>query len=792
MRVQVGNTVWDQHVGAVTPATTAVRVDQRDDGSVRLHGSAEIDQARGQLVTTRIVADETAAIVLSARATALIDTRTAIALPGVIFASVRIDGVEIKRQAVRRNGREILVTATWTLGQRSQSDEDPRELYVPCRVETASVWGDWTERPDLVVTAAVEVWGPSPGSASFLQIVDTKSITAAPLPITGHYVRFWIPTGADLARPEGWVLHWWGRIKTRDLGDSNGRLTCVFQALDLTDDFDTFLHRWYERTAAGGVTDPGEVLPMNKLPGGDRSTGGIGPGGTFVAERHSLPSVPWRASQAVDLLLAALRDQYPGGADWEVIGQTTALGYLAPAELDGRSVREQLAQFVARGLGWISGVNPDTGKAYIDIRSPLLGAIAAGDWTCPANDRVVTVDLPAMTDLVGWSLGEDLMRVADRVNIRVANPWHAISLGINGDDDLQLRKDYTGGEVTTWDSATEDTRNTTLAHVHRRFRLASDWVGGNYETPAYVLPLGRTVATDALHGTDGEIGAWEAGGDGFVARAIRFTKVLPFTGGARDWTTPESEELDPSEPLERAFVCVVEDPGGLGESWTYLDMEVTIDDNAPVVVIGRDAADAETIRDLLADGKHLVVTLGYRYPLPWRVSWRRAPEDRLVDRERGVEYHRPDIEWRYMEAGTVVGIEGNAPRIATGGTIGDKPETPLHLLLAARLVHELPAIDLTWTRSNVLDVSTATRQGSLIAEATLPYGDPNGDPNPYTTVPTATIITARGWNFDRQRPGTTVSAARRIIDALVTPEPEPIPPGATAIDLAALTYPGGG
>ena len=777
--VQIGTTVWDQHTGTVTPsAGTSVREEVQADGSIKLFPQAKRDESRGALVTTKLVASERAAVALNVLASSLIDSRVSIGLPGIVLAGVRVQAVDVRHVKQRyRDGEEWLVTAAWQFGPSENDDGDPRELYVTTKVETCRNYGEWVEQADLICTSLVETAGDSPGAAAFIQTLDPDDEDAEPLDVAGLYVRVWLPVGDDLVRPDSFAVAWTGKIKIRSMGSDGNRVNVLFAAVDLTDEWDTYLDYWYERKSEGLIVDPGDMPAFNALPGGDRSTDGGGPFATEVHDRIVTPGTPWRASHIVDTLLAALRDQFDGGATWVLGGQRTALDNFQACDLDGRSLREQLGQLMGRGLGFTVSPNDEGRDVLLNIHSPLRTSITAAGWTIPASTSQRTVDLVAMTDRSGWNSSENWGRVMDRTVIQAGRRWDCITLGIAGDDTQELLKDYTAGEATTWDAATSDSRNGVLAHVHRRFRLSPTWVGGTFADGAAVLPMLRTRATDALHGVNGEAGGFQAGGT-FIAQNIRFTKALPFTAG-RDWTSPSSETLIATEPLERPFVAIVD-----GSTWSLLDMEVTVDADAPVITIGRDATDAATIKALLAAGKILAVTLGFLYPLPWRHSWHRDPDEQRSDRAREIVYQRPDIEWRYMHEGTVTGVANGAAQEAVAGDIGPKPDTIEQLLGLALLSHQEPFRDLTYTRAGVLDLSADTKPGVLITDATLPFGPPEG-----TVVTIDGLIAARAWNLDRSRPATTTSCARRPVDIVQSPVQQPARP-ISAAQLAALAYGG--
>jgi hypothetical protein len=789
--VQIGNTTWDQHTGALTPrAGTSVREERQADGSVKLFPQSIPDQSEGTITTTRLLSSEREALALNFLASALVDSRVSIALPGVVLAGIRVSDVQVGHEKkLYRANEEWLVTAIWTFGPKGNDDGDPRELYVTTKVETCTVWGKWTPQPDLIATACADAFGAS-GTASLLQIIDTTDEDAVPLEVLGHWVRISIPTGDDLVRPTGYRVDWHGRIKTRDVGTSEGRITAVFSAIDLRDEFDTYLTRWYVK-AGDSVIDPGEMPPFNfaaqsdgnAATPGDRSTEAIGPDDTYAHDRNQSAGVPWRGSHIVDSLLAALQDQLPGGPEFTLAGQRTALDNFHPCELDGRSVGEQIAQIISRGLGYRITVN-DAGAAEVKVNSPLRAALTAGGWTIPANDRQTTIDLSDDEALQGWSLGEDHSLLRDLILLQLGRPWHCTSLCISPFNDQQFRKDYTDAEVTAWAAADKSKRNTTLSHVYRRFRLHSGWLGGGYATSTAKMALTRDTVTDAAHGVAGEDGTFSTqDGVAFLPRAIRFTKALPFTQGGQDWSDPAYGVLDPREPLERPFICVVTEPGEPSERWDRLDnMEISIDSDAPVITLGSGVDDALRIKALFDAGKHLIVTIGYRLPKPWRVSWRRDPAAQITSRPRSVLYQRPEIDYRVMDDQTVVGLNGRQPVFANPGLIGAKPETPDQLLALARLSHENPFRDLTWTKAG-LDTTAAYEPGALVTDATLPWG---GDAGTVRTLDG--VIAYRSRNLDRSRPATSWSCARRVADVMITPEQQPLPPGLNAAELAALAY----
>lgn len=803
----VGNTVWDRHTGALTPPQTGIERQRRNDGSVKLKGTARRAEPHGQVVTTKTVRYESEAVLLAQLAGLMQGKRVSVALNGALFAGVRVDSVEVTWPKVRTSEqRNFLVTARWSFGPTSpENHDDPKDRFVPAKVETCRVWGQWVERKHLHATTCSEVFGPFGaviGNAMVIQTLDPEAVdengepdpTANELAdVLGHYVRISLPEGTpeEVAVATSFTVAWHGRIVNRSLGDDQGRITAGFSCLDLSSLFDIWLTRWYELNDDGIVADGTEILPFNAMPSGERSSGTPGPDDTYVPDRTRTVGLEWRNSHIAALLVAAYNAQFPDGPTLALGGQLTALDNFQAHDLDGSNLREQLGQLICRGIG--CRVVVDGSTVTLHLNTGVQAALSAGAWTVPANDRQTTVDLHDLDDLVGWNLDEDISQVADHILYRLGLPWYCGSFGISDADDQQLLKTWSGADETAWDDLSDKQKdNADQAHIWRRFLLDKDWVGATYKVAPFTINVGRTLVTNATHGTNGENGEFSATGNNrFPWAGVRFTKSLPITIGD-DWTedlTSGGPGIKPTATLERPAVYAVDDPGG-SETWTKLDLQVTVDDDHPAVILGKDFADAKIIRDLLQAGKHLVVTLGFRVPRPWRVSWRRAEAERLIDLERTVEYQRPDFDYRYLMGGTVVGIDADdQPKVQeAGGVIGTKPTIPIQLLGIGRLHHEHPQRGLTWTRQRI-DLTAALSPGALITTAALPYGedaDPDDEEGPETERTVNAPIGVRSWNLDREAPSTTWSTTRLAADVVLRPKPSTPPP--TITNLAAMVY----
>lgn len=801
----IGNTIWDRKTGAITPPQQGVERKANNDASVKLKNTARIAEPEGQLVTTKTLTRESDAILLGQLAGLMQGQRVAVAYDGAVFSGVRVDSVTVSWKLVK--GDKWLVTGQWSFGPTSpENHDDPKERLVPTKVETCRDWGAWEVRKHLHCANASEVFGPlgaQIGNALILQTLDpdavdengdadTEARTLADC--VGHFVRISLPEGTpdEVANATTFTPAWHGRIFQRSVGDDQGRVTAGYSCEDLTTSLRTWLRRWYELNDSGIVADGTEMPPFNAMPSGERSSAAAGPDGTYIPDRTRTVGFPWRNDQIAALLVAAFNDQIDGGPTLVLAGQTGALENFQAHDLDGSNVAEMLGQIICRGLGCRVLVN-DAGNMVLHLNTGVQSAITAGDWTVPANDRQTTLDLHDLDDLVGWNLDEDVSQMADEILYQLGLPWYCGSLGISDADDQQLLKTWSGADETAWDDLTEAQRNNAdQCHIWRRFLLDKDWEGATYKVAPFTINVGRVTATNATHGTDGENGEFGAlGVNDFPWAGVRFTKSLPITQGD-DWTedmTSGGPGVKPNAALELPTVYAVTDPGG-DESWERLDLQITCDVATPAIILGKDSKDAADIRDRLKAGQHLVVTVGFRIPRPWRVSWRRDPADRLCSQERVVLYQRPDFDYRYLMGGTIVGIDENdLPKVQEGGgIIGDKSTIPIQLLGIGRLVHEHPQRGLTWTRQRI-DRTAATEPGALITNAALPYGtdsDPDDDEGPQTERIVNAPIGVRSWNLDREKPSTTWSTTRLAPDVVLRPRPASAPP--TITNLAAMVY----
>lgn len=798
MSVYIGTTVWDRHNGALTPPRAGVVKKSKADGSIELRPTAKPLEATGTLVTTSTVQREADAMLLASLAGALLDQRVTVALEGVVFAGVRVASVDVTWKRVSAGANDFLVTGSWSFAPTSH-DGDPRKNLIQTKVETCRVWGQWVEQPNLYAASLANVFGPmgaAIGAALIVQTLDfSDQVKALPVDVQGHYVRISVPQGdvEDLVDATVFTVEYHGKITERIIGRDDGRVSVAYGCRDMSSIFETWLLHWYELNDDGSVADGTEIPPFNALPIGERSSGTPGPDDTHVHDRGRDAGLEWRGSDIAALLVAAYNEQFPDGPRVTLAGQTGALDNKVALDLDGSNVQEQLGQLITRGIGCRILID-DSGNANLTLNTGVAADLTAGGYTVPASDRQEAVDLITyFDDLTGWSFDEDTSNVFDVVAYRMGNPWFAISLWIEKEDAGTLKRTWSADDETAWLAAGPEVRSVgQYAHVMRRWKLDQDWVGASYKHHPFTINVGRTKASNATFGAQGENGEFsDVGNNRFPWAALRFTKSLPFTVGA-DWTQDLSSGgpgVDPKKQLERPLVFAVHYPGTDKEKWERLDIEITPDDNLPAISLGRDEADAINLFFRINNGQHIVVTAGFRLPKPWRVSWRRDPAERLCSQERAIEYKRPDLEYRWMMNETIVGLKDDGtPKLSGEGVIGAKPQTGEQLLAVGRLRHEHPQRGLTWSRTGIHLIHAP---GTFVTTGNLPYGY---DSNLKDTAPPETLVTVnapigqRAINLDRECPGTTWTTTALGVDIPIMPKPDAPPP--VIVNAAAMIYKG--
>lgn len=648
-----------------------------------------------------------------------------------------------------------------------------------------------------------------------------------PTDYTGRWVRISVRRGADgkpvtvggTPRPI-----WYGVAMRRSIvgGTDTASSECQHVCAGLLHALSqVYLYRWYDQsqdaTAIQGPADPGEVLPFNGEEGGDASSNArdqevfsrgrstINGKSVVVHDRRRKSPfsgdpypAKWSAHEAVTTILAAYADQYPTAIPIALDGQTAALDYEGSWDLTNRSMADMLCEII----------NPRNGATF------RLMVNENGDgWTLmilSTSGDAVTVpggpDIPAtayqhalldLTTASQYEVARDRSAQVDRLYVSGDYPWLGMTLAISTakPEIAQFAKGWTVADETAWDAADATARNTgRLANVWRRWVLAPAWDG-----KAWIAPLAsdstadgtlstvaafcavRRVATDAVHGVEGEIGLVQSGGPRPQSATVRLTRYLPVsTQGAG--TPPPTGGVQPEPGLmgmEPPLVAY--DPSARTYEDKAGDWRLTVDDAGGAILLGDDSADAASIKEYLAAGKTIATTLGVIGQVPWRVSWRRADTDQPRTLPRSLILPFPDQMYRLIVQSSLVGLtnsttptrygsDDQATGSCKGTDIGFKVAGVPRLepiMRVHRLWHEPSLCAITWRQDGVI------ADDELLDELNDPPADPaKGDTYRIGSTPsgvwtghsgkTATY-TGTGWRLSDaalMAPGTWILQAK--------------------------------
>lgn len=695
------------------------------------------------------------------------------ALVGTIVTAEVDTGASVSRQyvhsvncqwrAVRKTSVIFLFTASWTLvPSYPETDVDSPRLL--SEVYTATVFGQWTRRPELRCFGASEGLCSYAGEADLVQKIGyVNGSPADPLAVIGQ----WVEIRARVAVGRTAKPVWWGRIQSRTLTRIDAGSECSFHAVGLADCLrQIYPTRWYE-DRSGALADPGEMIEFGGTIQGNRTKeDGISIDGVdcFIHDRaHSIDEGgdhSWKASNVINTALTGIGDQFPGGPKWILSGQTDALEYEYFGDMSGSSIFDVLQALAnpSRGITWTA--KPLLDGPEMSVRSVSLIRIeistlspaektisgsATPQTTTPiafaAAARQADVDLTP-SNVVDWRIEDDASEVADVIYLQFPRDQHATTVGYNDDtqdDDSsdsdangpsQLSQAWTSAEFTDWDAAsTVKKEQPAINHVWRTFKLKRHWKGQPYHQTFY-LPtgVGRDVRDDGSEtgffrrGTDDDI--WI---DGSSTKLLR---NLPIPTGV-DWTDTGSilsliaqGAIDFKKPPVRTMCWKVKD-----NVWTSLHFsyEITVStDEKSLITVGRNAADAIAIKAIVDAGYDLVFTIGYELPKPRRASWRRTSVGVNVglpanqERVMFIRMHGDNYASKYVDARTVLGLDGTSD-IPTPQTFEVYRPDINQLLELAKMRYAEPRKSLTWTVDGELDLSVEKSPGLLINRANVPY-----------------------------------------------------------------------
>lgn len=766
-----------------------------------LTAAQEPPPAGGSLRCDVGAADDAAAFRLQAICRLLIGSAAAVELGGVTITGAVIKDAACAWSLARglSAGKTILFSVTFEFElQSNDGDDDTAKGSASCvEVQTARTWGSWKAVPGARCDSGEESQYPGIGNLSWIldlgTIVSTRvQRVTEPVDYAGQWCRVQLKTNArGEPDPLGKTRKdlWHGKVQATSIsgGNGTGGATMAASCAGVLCAWDQiYLTRWYEYGQDSELADPGELLPFNGAPGGDR--GAVYPGnlgGRIGLRPHDRQSAVvarrYTGKQAVEMLLAALKDQYPEHPPLLLVGAPGALSFTADwSGLDGRPFIQQIAAIIdaRRGVTWRIEIVDGGWELRI---STIVGAdtTIAGLGTIPANNRQTAIDLTG-TNCPSYNLTADHVQTADAVHVQGGRPWFCLTLAIYNDP---ANPDQQHALERGWTTLDQDNRALAdppkrdqgrIALVWRKYRLIANWSGGGRynSTRNDVLRMQRrkdaTGAETGVFGTDPAAIKPDA-------RNLRFTRELPIWQG-RDWATAATYGEQPPEPgaqLEGPILIGFK-PGAAGYEALTDRWQVQVCDHEPAIILGRNAADGDEIAAYLAAGNKILVTIGVLGPLPWRVSWLRVKESRPCDLPRVLAQQNPGVAYRIVVDATVVGLT-NASTLTqtadastkTGATgtctdwsldngVGGSRLDPL--LQLARLWSEFPNIALIYVITGIVDTDSATGPGTWRTVATLPL-----DQQRSYVAPIGNLVTTRRWQVSGMRLQTEYHCNRLLL-----------------------------
>jgi len=760
----------------------------------------------GDIETTVKKADEAACIDMAADCRAIVGYVVTITVDaGATVTNQFISSVDCQWRRVGgfASPNFYVFTAKWKLVPIQETDNSGNDTTTLAEVWICKPWGQWVRHHKLRCFGAAEGCGSYAGECDFVQKLGM--VGGQPedeLDILGRWVEIRAKSEVNsIPKPI-----WWGVVSSKTLTGTESGPEVNFHCVGLVDVLrQCQLNRWYELRNGTTVIDPGSVLPFNNRPAGDTTTnstfdlGGDGGGAFRIHDRARANGVAWKASDIVKTALEAMSVQYPGGPIWTLSGQTSALDYIFSGGLEFASMFDILQACISpsRSLFFtvsvpLSGSPRKSGQTVnieistglpVAVNLPGQGNPAPAAIVIPAAFRTDDVDLTP-TEVKDWSISQDDSDLYDTIFIQAPRPLNVTTLGFPSSDvntapdsisetctaTSQLTKDWSNAEETAWLAADDKTRNqSNLVHVFRRYRLRALWKGGPYHaTSTLQLPIARQ-----LDGNGNETGNWSPTDSEWPdARTIKLSRSLPIPAG-KDWsvfgtgyTVTDLKHTDPPEKLQAFQVD--------GVTWRAIhDLYEIWVNGGSSIEIGRNARDGLAIKALLEDGKDMVFTVGYEWPLPWRVSWRRSKPEltgnavltpRDLARSLIIPLSGDMNTWRRIDRQCVVRLDGNSVKRTNAGVDVYKPGTIYQALELAKTRYTMPRRSLSWTLNGEVEMEESFRPGLLIKSADVPYGARSSKK---TTV--NAVLTRRSWSFVTASPSTSYSAEPTLpeIDSVI-------------------------
>lgn len=763
MSVTLGGIVFDGATGtprtAMTPSQAAGF--SANAKTFRWQGAAPLRQGSAELWLdcTRATAEARLRAVYG-----LTGTRVSLVYPHGTIASLPVGEVtgEWQAKAGTVNGGILVVRVDFT-PPTGDPDGDPAAKSTVILQTAPALAGPWTSQ-DWIVEGGAE------GLGTYLGETEGYALGVAPVPaLLGVWARLAPRASAD---PDADAF-WWGLVtgvtaqNQQDKGApqkarTTYRMAGIGHALA-----QVYLTSWYESRGSDGaddgggapttVADVGTILPFNLDGLPNRSAGNVTLPGGAVCKVHArgAPAEKWSALDAATTILAHLSEAW-GGFVVELSGAGVLLDYTDTWDLRGMSVLEMLNAIISPDRGRTFRLEPNGTGGIAVVIVDLLDAGAEYDLRGDA--------------VRGWTADLAAEQTVDRFYVEGPRPWWLRTVRHTLDDRTlpgacPLWRGWTAAQGTAWAAADETRRGQgDLGFVHRRFILQWAWPGDGRRAGVERLPYARTVDANGQ-----ETGALEAGpAAGFPHGRAAWTidRTIP-TGPGKDWSD-SYVQVDPRDEVEGPLVWWYK--AGEALDPVHYDLQVSVGDDGASVVLGRDGADAETIRAKLADGFSILATLSFLHPLPGRVSavggvggiGAAAPRTDLL---RSAFYFASAEYWRQIQVApeTIFKLDDAGAWVyaATGRKDRGGDLTEIRDRLARYFL--TPAGSVSWTRGDVVTGADAPICGAVVSGVLVRFQSGTD-----AIVTIGAPVTRRAWSFVPGAEATTFHASR-IVPGFPTP-----------------------
>jgi hypothetical protein len=651
-------------------------------------------------------------------------------------------------------------------------------------VQTASVWGTWTTRPEIEALDASEGAGQVVGTATLTRNLGSvipadgnTAITVTALDLVGQFVRLVIEAaGGDLtisytsqagnARSLTGFALWHGvctATSTVDQGSKQGvqniaclGLASILGQLVLSDGLAVRVDA--PGSGAGNLYDLHRLPAFNRRNGSDRSAAVAVVNGTagtaYVHDLEGTVTSYWNARQILDLVLLkwANGGTFPtfaasGALSWALSDPDGCLDYIVTdLNLDRASILDCINTLAnaRRGLTWRLSVSGNV--ATIVVSS--ISAAAIGDLPAAPSPAVVTatsvwIDSVAITT--------DASATYDIIEVVGDRPWIGLTLGYEISPTTPADVALTAG----WDGefTTNPVNSATIRDPQwfSRFQLRGDWLGNNHDGSTG-LRHSLTVAGD------GSMSGARAYSSTVTAQpqSLELTRELPCAELFRD---------DP-ETYPRQLPVVVVKSGSYTENLsvpadiTARGIGVSVENEPPAVRVGSGEQDQGYIASwIVGAGDQLLVTVGLREAAPLRLRWKRSGSGPR-DVPRVLSVPMPEFQYHAVKANTVTGVNDAGTALVTltadlvvrDDTV--RAQQTLDLLVA---YYSVPAVTATWRERGTIERGTTLVPGRYVTSITL------GDGVATESVAIGAVLTRRAWVFSPLDQVGTIYSTERVI-----------------------------